>query len=206
MNITSLAGKRSAKKSFAIAAPIAAVATAVVLAGAGAAPSTATAQGGDKNGPAVAKVGKSSGDTVKCDGGAQKKVWNRGISDQWVYTTSDGGPTVIQPSVLRIKGPSSGKDVVSVNVSALAYLYDGSTGYVKVLLDGVPMAPANSSTGSVFDTDSGNYYGTFAQNYCKSIGPGYHNFRVVMIDNDGGAAGSFYFYLKDPLIHIEQSE
>jgi hypothetical protein len=77
---------------------------------------------------------------------------------------------------------------------------------VKVLLDGVPMGPANTSTGSVFDTDSGQYYGTFAQNYCKNIGPGFHNFRVVMVDNDFGAAGNYSFYLRDPLIHVEQSD
>jgi hypothetical protein len=204
MHVKSFAGSRSAKKSLALAAPIAALA-AVIAAGAAAGPSTATADGGDKNGPAAAAVSKASGSVVKCDGGAQKKVWNRGVSDEWFYTASDTGATVVPGSILRIKGPSSGKDVVSVNVSALAYLYDGSTGYVKVLLDGVPMAPSNSSTGSMFETDNGQYYGTFAQNYCKNIGPGYHNFRVVIVDNDGGAAGSYYFYLKDPLIHVEQS-
>jgi hypothetical protein len=191
MITTPKTGMTSVTKFFKIAAPVVAAA-ALVATGLASGSSSATSTGGtDKNAPSygkTAKVAKAAGVT-KCDGGAQKKVWNRGAAG-WQYTTSDGLPLTIPGSVIRIKGPKSGKDALSVNVSALAYLSTGSTGYVQVLLDGTPMKPSDVSTGSYYYNEDD--YGTFAQNYCRSIG--------------GGAAGSYYFELNDPMIHVELAE
>jgi hypothetical protein len=107
-------------------------------------------------------------------------------------------------SIIRLKGPQSGRDVLSVNLSAAALLDTSSEGRVKVLLDGVPMAPSDLNTGSL-DDDSGGY-GTFAQNYCRNIGPGGHSLRVVISDNDFGQSGDFFFSLIDPMVHVEQSD
>ena len=198
--------KHSTIKKLALSAAVAVPTAALLAASVSAGPSSAAGNGDDAKAPSfgVARSAQRASDVAKCDGGVQKRVWNRGAPD-WVYATSDGGSTVLPGSSIRIKGPQSGTDVLSVNLSALAYLSPGSTGYVKVLVDNVPMRPSNGSTGSYYYDDAGSY-GTFAQNYCRKIGPGYHDFQVVLIDNDGGQAGNYYFELHDPMVHVEQAE
>jgi hypothetical protein len=200
-------GKTSVTTYLKIAAPLAAAA-ALVATGLSAGSSSAASSGGDdKFAPSygtTAQSAKAAGVT-KCDGGVQKKVWNRG-AEGWQYATSDGGDITLPGSVIRIKGPNSGKDALSVNLSALAYLSAGSTGYAQVILDGTPMKPSDISAGSYYADDSGESYGTFAQNYCRNIGPGYHNLKVVLTDDDFGAAGSYYFELHEPMVHVELAE
>jgi hypothetical protein len=186
------------KKSMVIAAPVLASA-AIVAAGLGVS-TQADASGHKYAGPALAS--HKSDSTTKCDAGVQKRTFNRGVSG-WIYAGSDSGPTIMPGSIIRVHGPQSGKDVLSVNLSAASYLDSGSTGRVKVLLDGVPMAPADLNTGSL-SYNAG--YSTFAQNYCRKIGPGAHNMRVVISDDDGGNAGNYYWELSDPMVHVEQSD
>jgi hypothetical protein len=200
-------GKTSVTKYLKIAAPLAAAAALVATGLATGSSSAAKSGGTDKDAPSYGTTAKAAkaGGVTKCDGGVQKKVWDRGAAG-WQYATSDGGSLTLPGSVIRIKGPSSGKDVLSVNLSALSYLSSGSTGYAQVILDGTPMKPSDVSTGTYYVDDFDDNYGTFAQNYCRKIGPGYHNFKVVLIDNDGGAAGNYYFELHDPMVHLELSE
>jgi uncharacterized membrane protein len=204
---TPVTKKRSTIKKLALSAAVAVPTAALLAASVSAGPSSAAGNGDDTKAPSygVSKAAQRATDVAKCDGGVQKRVWNRGAPD-WIYTTSDGGATVLPGSNIRIKGPSSGTDVLSVDLGAQAYLSPGSTGYVKVLVDGIPMRPSNGSTGSSYEDYSNDYYGTFAQNYCRKIGPGYHDFQVVLVDNDFGQAGNYYFELHDPMVNVEQAE
>jgi hypothetical protein len=185
------------KKTLVIAAPVLASA-ALVAGGLGASSMQANATGAD-NHPTV--TASKAADTTTCDGGAQTHTWNRGVAG-YIQTVSGNGPTIMPNSVIRLHGPRSGRDVLSVNLSAEAYLDPGSQGRVKVLLDGVPMAPSDLNAGSL--DDDANGFGTFAQNYCRNIGPGGHSMRVV-ISNSSTTAG-FSFYLHDPMVHVEQSD
>jgi hypothetical protein len=187
------------KKTLTIAAPLiatATIATAVLTAG------TTTANAGkqDPNDSRPAAVSHKASSN-KCDGGAQKKTWNRGTNG-WIFADNNS-PTVVPGSTIRIKGPSQGHDALNVNLSAHSWMSSSVEGRVKVTLDGVPLAPSDLSTGSVFYTEG---YGTFAQNYCKNIGPGFHNLKVELSVNDWGQAGTYYFELKDPMINVEQAE
>ncbi len=187
------------KKSMVIAAPVLASA-AIVAAGLGAGTQANAAGGHQPAAPTMSAMRSSS--TTTCDGGVQKATRNRGVSG-WIYTGSDDGQIIMPGSIIRLHGPRTGRDVLSVNLSAESYLYSGSQGKVKVLLDGVPMAPSDLNTGSTSDAPG---YSTFAQNYCRNIGPGRHSLRVVISDNDFGQTGDYFFELKDPMIHVEQSD
>lgn len=186
----------------ALAVPAALILAATVSAG----PGSAAGNGDDPNAPGVGtgKLAAASASASTCDGTVQKRVVNRGTNG-WVYAGSDTGALVLPGTAMRFQGPSTGSDVINVNLSAQSYLSPGSTGYVKVLMDGIPIRPSDSSFGTSF-YDSGTGYGTFAQNYCRKIGPGYHDFRVEISDNDGGQTGNYYFELKDAMVHIQRSE
>jgi hypothetical protein len=184
------------KKTLVIAAPV--VASAALVAG-GLGASSMQANASDSNHPPTMTSNKAS-DTTTCDGGVQKHTWNRGVSG-YIQTVSGSGSTIMPNSIIRLHGPSSGRDVLSVNLSAEAYVDSGSQGRVKVLLDGVPMAPSDLNAGSLYD-DSG--FGNFGQNYCRNIGPGGHSLRVVI--SDFSSTAGFSFYLHDPMVHVEQSE
>ena len=185
---TPVTKKHRTIKKLALSAAVAVPTAALLAAGVSAGPSSAAGNGDDTHAPSfgVSKAAQRATDVAKCDGGVQKRVWNRGAPD-WIYTTSDGGATVRPGSNIRIKGPSSGLDVLSVSLGAQAYLSPGSTG-------------------SSYEDYSNDYYGTFAQNYCRKIGPGYHDFQVVLVDNDFGQAGNYYFELHDPMVNVEQAE
>jgi hypothetical protein len=186
------------KKTLVIAAPV--LASAAIVAG-GLSASSIQANAADNNQPPTFNPAKRV-DTTTCDGGGQKAVWNRGVSG-FISAGSDDGPFIMPNSVIRVQGPRTGRDVLSVNLTAESYLEAGAVGRVKVLLDGVPMAPSDLNTGSQDFDDTG--YGEFGQNYCRNIGPGGHSLRVVLSTVDFGAAGDFFFYLNDPMVHVEQS-
>jgi len=148
--------------------------------------------------PKVAKAAT----TTACDGGKQKHSWDRGVRDFFGVSDQDGA-SLLPGSNVKVKGPSHGKDVLSVNVSAGTYLDNGAYGQVKVLLNGSPMKPSDNVDGSWFYGPTN--YGDFARNYCAKIGPGNHSLRVVLEAEDiDGTADSFY--LQDAMLHAELSD
>lgn len=187
------------KKTLAFAVP--AVVAAGVLAGttAGAAPTHSPAAS-DVKLPHV-KSAKAI-DTVACDGGTQKKVYNRGVNG-WISTT-EGSNLTIPGSLVKLKGPGSGKDVVTVSFTGTSLISASSEGRLRVLLDGQPMEPSDPFNGTIL-YPQGNYTTQSAQ-FCAKIGPGGHNVKVVMQAYDYGAAGTAYFYLRDPMLHVETSD
>ncbi|MBA2444586.1 MAG: hypothetical protein H0V49_04570 [Nocardioidaceae bacterium] len=198
MSIRNLAGKTpTAYKASAVSL---AAGGAIIAAAMAAVPNTATAAGGEDT-PPVAEQQAAALVVSGCDGGEQKATWNRGYSG--FLQSTDASSTTLPGDPVRIRGPQTGRDVVSVNLSAGSYLDSGAQGTIKVLLDGVPMAPSDVSTGSTFYPEG---YGTVARNYCRKIGDGSHRLRVVFSANDFGAAGTSSFYLQDPMVHVEQSK
>lgn len=201
MNIKQLTSKKRLTRSLMVAVPLAA--TGLVVAGFGSSVSVASSTGNlNKHAPVVvapSKASKTAGVT-KCDGGPVVKQWNRGY-DSWVESQGGGNSAIMPGSIMRIKGPASGKAAFSVNLSSsLSYLTPGSDGFAKVILDGHPMQPADAE---VYQ-DGGVYYGQYAQNYCREIGPGFHNFKVVLSD-DASTTG-YYFELFAPMFHAELSQ
>ena len=82
------------------------------------------------------------------------------------------------------------------------FLRGTNANHTKVLLDGIPMAPSDLNNGSPIYAQG---YGTFAQNYCRNIGPGAHSLRVTISDVASGTnTGSLYLW--DPMLHAEKSE
>lgn len=184
------------KKSIALAVP-ALAAGALVAAGIGGPSVQANSDPGSK--AAIVKDAKAAKAVTikKCDGTTQKKVADRGIAG-YVYTSSTT-PVNLTGSAATFKGPKHGKDVLSVNFSASAYAAN-NYGQVKVLLDGVPMAPSDNVDGSwIYQTDE---YGDFSRNYCGKIGKGKHTVKVVYNTTGGGSS----LYLFDPMLHVEQSD
>jgi hypothetical protein len=189
------------KKTLVMTAPVLASA-ALVAGGLGAGTLSANAASAHHDVKAgFAIPAKSGSNETTCVGGAQEKTWNGGVHDV-VYAQSNTGSTIVPGTIFRVKGPSSGRDVLSVNFSAMTYLDNTSYGQVKVLLDGVPMAPSDLNGGSPFYAQG---YSTFSQNYCHNIGPGHHSLRVVIADVENSTSTG-YFELYDPMIHAEKSE
>ncbi|MBA2559640.1 MAG: hypothetical protein H0V07_07060 [Propionibacteriales bacterium] len=188
------------KKTAIMAAPVLASAALVAAGLSGSTIQANASDGGDPHAPGVtsAKLVSTSG----CNGTTQRRTYNKGMSGS-VFAGSDTGAIIVPGTLLKVRGPSSGRDVLSVNLSAQSYTDNGSQGRVKVLLDGVPMGPSDLNTGSLSYADG---ISSFAQNYCRKIGPGRHGLRVVISDNDFGAAGSYSFGLYDPMIHVELSK
>jgi hypothetical protein len=204
MDNTRATGTKSVTKRLRIAAAV--VIPSLALVGASLAvdggAATAAKSHDNANAPKItAKSAAKRAPAARCDGGYQKKVWNRGAHD-WQWAESSSGPLLLQGTHFRFKGPDRGRDVLSANLSAMAYLYSGSYGKVKVLVDGFPMRPSDPSNGSYY-YDAGTY-GTFAQNYCKVIGPGWHDFQITIEDKQ--ASSGYYFGLNDAMVHVEQNE
>jgi len=183
------------KKSLATAGTVVAAAALIT----GAANLGAQADNDDKAAPP--KMAKAA-TTTACDGGAQKKSWDRGVRDYFGVSDQDGG-SLLPGSKVKVKGPSHGKDVLSVNLSAGTYLDNGAYGKVKVLLDGTPMKPSDNVDGSWFFGPTG--YADFARNYCAKIGKGNHSLRVVLAAEDTDGT-SDWFYLQDAMLHAELSD
>lgn len=183
------------KKSLATAGTVVAAAAFIT----GAANLGAQADNDDKAAPP--KVAKAAV-TTACNGGEQKYSWDRGVRNYFGVSDEDGG-SLLPGSKITVRGPHSGKDALSVNLSAGAYLDSGAYGQVKVLLDGTPMRPSDNVDGSWHYGPTG--YGDFARNYCAKIGPGNHSLRVVLeaYDTDGSADS---FYLQDAMVHAELSD
>jgi hypothetical protein len=189
------------KKTLVMTAPVLASA-ALVAGGLGAGTLSANAANAHHNAkPPFATAAKTGGTETTCTGGAQKNTLNGGVHD-YVYTQSNTGSTIVPGTVFRVKGPKSGRDVLSVSFTAQTYLSSGSEGRVKVLLDGVPMPPSDLNDGTPIYASGSSW---FAQNYCRNIGPGHHSLRVV-IDDVTSSTTPGYLYLYDPMIHAEKSE
>jgi hypothetical protein len=190
------------KKTLIMTAPVLASA-ALVAAGLSASTLQADAAARSHHDP-KAPFGRAmkAGNEVSCVGGAQKATYNGGVHDT-VFASSDNGPTIVPGTLFRVNGPRHGRDVLSVSFTALDYLSSTSAqGKVKVLLDGIPMAPSDLNNGSPIYAQG---YGTFAQNYCRNIGPGAHSLRVTISDVASGTnTGSLYLW--DPMLHAEKSE
>jgi hypothetical protein len=189
------------KKTLIMTAPVLASA-ALVAGGLGASTLQANAAGSHHDSKAPFGRAMKTGNEVSCVGGAQKATYNGGVHDT-VYASSDNGPTIVPGTLFRVNGPRHGRDVLSVSFTALDYLTSTSSqGKVKVLLDGVPMAPSDLNNGSPIYAQG---YGTFAQNYCRNIGPGPHSLRVT-ISAVASGTNTGALYLWAPMLHAEKSE
>jgi hypothetical protein len=182
------------KKPIAIAVPTLAAA-ALVAAGLGGGASQAT----DSDRAPLPKAAKKAVVITKCDGGAQKRSWDRGVGGG-VYNTAGTGETTVPGSTISFKGPKKGKDVLSVDLAAQAYLSAGY-GQVKVLLDGIPMKPSDNVEGNYHFAPAGQY-ADFSRNYCRKVGKGTHTLTVTI--RNQAAAGNV-FYLFDEMYHAELS-
>ncbi|MDX6318636.1 MAG: hypothetical protein QOD35_2036 [Nocardioidaceae bacterium] len=189
------------KKTLIMTAPV--LASAALVAG-GLSASTLQADAAGSHHDSKAPFGRAmkTGNEVSCVGGAQKATYNGGVHDT-VSASSNNGPTIVPGTLFRVNGPRHGRDVLSVSFTAQDYLDSNSSqGKVKVLLDGIPMAPSDLNNGSPIYAQG---YGTFAQNYCRNIGPGHHSLRVTISDvASGTSAGALYLW--DPMLHAEKSE
>ena len=115
---------------------------------------------------------------ASCTGGVQKKVGDRGISG-YVYTSNAVSDVNLIGSAVKFRGPATrqGRDQRQLLGPGLRH---SNYGQVKVLLDGIPMAPSDNVDGSwIYQTDE---YGDFSRNYCGHIGKGIHTVRVSLQD------------------------
>jgi hypothetical protein len=153
--------------------------------------------------PAFAKGAKAKAVTVTaCNGTKQKRSRDRGIAG-YIYTYDSGSATTLPGSTIHIPGPAKGFDWVSVNLSAGTYLDSGAYGQVHVTKNGVPMRPSDNVDGS-WHYQTG--YGSFSRNYCAKVGKAGADLRVVIDAYDSDGTANDYFYLYDPMLHVEQSE
>ena len=176
-----------------LAGPALLVGGLVVLAAPG--PGQAQDTGGTR--PVAPPVSRAAA-TAPCVGGATVKSFTGGYDD-WLSVSS--GSQQVPGTLFRFKGPTKGKDVVSVTVtSPLTYISSGDYGNVRVLLDGTPMAPSDLS-GDWLYPDSN--YGSYASQFCATVGKGGHSIRLVMKSVDSNSSGYDYTQLFHPMLHAE---
>ncbi len=143
----------------------------------------------------TARDAQSRASIDPCKGKAQKRAYSGGHSG-W-FTTN--GSDVVPGASYRFKGPSGGKDAVFVTVTAFdTYTEAGTSGRARVLLDGVEMAPADTSPEYFYNN---NNYEALAGQYCARVGSGWHRVKVVLAASGGG-----YAYLYNPMLHVEVAD
>jgi hypothetical protein len=164
---------------------------------------TAGQTGGDADADAVQPpegVAVQLAAPVTCNGGASKRLHTGGTADG--INASEGTAETVPGTVHRIKGPKRGKDTVLVTFSANAYTGATSTeGRVRVLLDGQAMAPGDQYT----QLSSGLGYDTASLQFCRKIGPGFHDLSVQVSAVDGTATNG-YLYVDSALVSVDVRE
>jgi hypothetical protein len=170
-----------------------------------------TAQEG--NAAASSKVAAGSSALVRpmrCDGGFQKRVYNR-IVDQPIVFGEAAAFTKIPGAEVSFFGPGKGLDTVSVTFSAEAQLRGNVSNdlfdwaELEVRLNGVPMEPAGGPGDPMALTGTSTYNMNAAQ-FCGKVRRGVNNISAwtKVVDNGNDDAESVW--LDDYVLRVEQSE
>ncbi len=148
---------------------------------------------------------------LACDGGVQKRVYNRIVSSPFTFDEASGRP-LVPGAALRVVGPRKGKDTLSIAFSAEAQLGGSSVGDnlfdwmgLEVMVDGVPIRPYSAGADVLALTGSGSYNSNAVQ-FCTKIRPGRHMIRVRTNLVDGGTDDTLTGWLDDYTLHVEQSQ
>jgi hypothetical protein len=166
--------------------------------------------GADPQQPTVKSSGPSASTFFKCDGGAQKRVYNR-ISDS-PFVFGEGAPVLVPGAAVVVPGPRRGLDTLTITYSAEANL----SGYtdvderfnwlgLEVLVNGVPIEP-HTPVGDVMAFHGPGGYDMNSATFCKRIGRGNHLVQVRANLFDGGNDDTLRGWLDDYTLSVEQSE
>jgi hypothetical protein len=187
--------------------PVAAIGATVLVVGAA---GLATATGSDPQAPPTRGASPSSVEVVKCDGGAQKRVYNRIVSSP--FTFGEGAAVAVPGAAVAVPGPAKGTDTLTITFSGEANL----TGYtdtderlnwlgLEVLVDGVPIQPY-TAVGDVMAFHGPGGYDMNSATFCTKIRKGPHSVRVRTNLFDGGTNDALTGWLDDYTLSVEQSE
>jgi hypothetical protein len=147
---------------------------------------------------------------LACDGGVQKRVYNRIVSSPFTFNEASGAPFV-PGAALVVAGPAVGVDTLSIEFSAETQMGGSTAGDnlfdwmgLEVLVDGVPIQPFTAA-GDVLAITGSNAYNSNAAQFCTKIKHGRHVIRVRTNLHDGNNADSLTGWLDDYTLHVEQS-
>lgn len=182
---------------------------ALALGSSGLAAAVGGGAGGQTDGRASAA--RSTTETVfRCDGGKQKKVWNR-IVDR-PFTFGEGGFVDVPGAALKVAGPSRGKDTLSITFSAESQLGGSSAEDnlvdwmgLQVLLDGSPVEP-HTAAADVMAITGSDSYDMHAAQFCVKVGRGQHRLQVRTNLHDGDGDSDLAGWLDDYTLRVERSE
>jgi len=148
---------------------------------------------------------------IACDGGVQKRVYNRIKNTPFTFNEASGTPFV-PGAALVVAGPARGVDTVSIEFSAESQLGGSTAGDnlvdwmgLEVLVDGVPIQPF-TAVGDVLAITGSNSYNSNAAQFCTKIKPGRHVIRVRTNLHDGNNNNNLTGWLDDYTLHVEQSQ
>lgn len=187
------------------------VAIATALSGAGMA---AAAGNGERDAQAGGRApgalaAKADVDVYRCDGGKQKRVYNRIVNTPFTFGE---GPQVSLPGAeATFRGPRRGRDTVSVTFSAETQLRNSTDGDkfdwigLEVLLDGVPMRPVGPPS-SVMAISGSPYYAMNAAQFCGKVRRGVHKITVENNLVDNGNNDNLTAWLDDYTLRVEVSQ
>ena len=167
-----------------------------------------SAQAGGSTASNAAAAATTTTGVFKCDGGAQKAVYNRIVNQFSTY--GEGADFMVPGASLGLLGPRRGTDTLNVTFSAETQLR-GSTvndnfdwAELEVRLDGVPMRPAGPPDSPLAITGSPTYSSNAAQ-FCGRIGRGFHRIQVVSRVVDNGANDSLTAWIDDYTLRVERA-
>lgn len=188
---------------------VAGVAALATIAGAGMA--SAGSGGGDSaQAGGSDRVGSAANVTAfRCDGGAQKAVYNRIVNQPFVF--GEGATVAVPGAALALNGPFFGADTLSVTFSAETQLRGNASNdqfdwaELEVLLDGVPMQPVGPA-GSPMAITGASTYAMNAAQFCGKIREGQHTIRVISRIVDNGNDDALSTWLDDYVLRVEVSQ
>jgi hypothetical protein len=183
---------------------------AIAVSTAGIALASASHQGGqtDASGHVSAR---STTTFTACDGGVQKRVYNRINSAPFTFSEASGTP-LVPTAGLTVVGPAVGTDTLSIEFSAETQLGGSSEGDslydwmgLEVLVDGVPIQPFTAA-GDVLAITGSDSYNSNAAQFCTKIRAGKHRVLVRTNLHDGNVDNALTGWIDDYTLHVEQSE
>lgn len=155
-------------------------------------------------------VAKKAGDgVIRCDGGPQRKVWNRIVNTP--STFGEGADFTPNGGTLFVYGPKFGRDTLSITFSGETNL-TGSTDAderndwmgVEVHVDGAPIEPY-TAVGDVYALAGPGGYDSHAAQFCTQIGRGKHKVEVKLNLHDGGNNDNLRGWIDDHVLRVEKS-
>ncbi len=186
------------------------VAVATALSGAGMAAAAGNDSRSPQSGGREALTAKAADvDVYRCDGGRQKRVYNRIVNQP--FTFGEGPQVALPGAEATVFGPRRGRDTISVTFSAETQLRNSSDADkydwigLEVLLDGVPMQPVGPP-GSVMAISGSPHYAMNAAQFCGKIRKGPHKITVENNLVDNGNDDSLTAWLDDYTLRVEVSQ